>query len=193
MAIYVPFNEGEQAEEYLKRKMDEKEASEVEANKDRRYVKRNPDAWQMQYNEPTGRRSVYAAEQNPTTAHDPKFDKARSIEKHREKYSDVMPKSKTKSEQEIEKSREKEQAAKDYADRAVYSRNDLSAGNYQVGTFGNASYGDSKEDYYEIDGKKIAAKDHVAKFQSAHDAARRHYRRTHKNEACGIFESVDMI
>ena len=193
MAIYVPFNEGQQAEEYLKRKREEKKASEAEADKDRsRYVKRNPNAWQMLYNQPTGPRSVNTADKNPTTAHDPKFDKARSIEKQREKNPDVFPKTKSKPEQEMKKSREKEQAANDYADKVVHSRDDLKAYNNWVGRFGNTSYGDGKDAYYNIDGKKVMAKDHVAKYQSAHDAARRHYRRTHKHE-CGIFESVEMI
>ncbi len=144
--------EGQQAEEYLRKKKEAKEKSdeEIEADEDRGsrrgqyYLDRNGDAQFNNYNK--------------NSDNNPKFKTAREIENHRRMYGDVMPKKKSKSEEEISKVREKEKEEKMYAHN----------------TLGNRTF-KSLDD-----------------MNSAADAARRHYRRTHKNEA-SIFEQIEFI
>ena len=108
-----------------------------------------------------------------STKYDPKHKTAFEIEKHREKYGDVMPKNKTEKEKRLDKDRDRELYSRMYASRMVEKK----ANEYDPRSF-------KREDMEYRFG---------IESQRAHDAARRHYRRTHKHESAGIFESVEFI
>lgn len=152
--------EGRQAEEYLKRKQKEKN-NEIWKDHldDKKYEPYIPGVYDK-----SGRRAQFDTYSDGNTAHkqysadkNPRFNTAREIEKHREKYGDLIPKSKSKSEKELDKAKEKDDNAYKYAEKAT---------------------------------KKLYTNSYD--LNRAADAARRHYRRTHKNEA-SIFEQIEFI
>ena len=168
MAYGIPFNEvdslteGQQAEEYLKKKLDDKKnqaksdkfkyhstmalGSGVRGQGERPYYDDDDDEILNIGGGPTI---------TPTTDRNPRYKTARNIRRYRGTYDDVMPRQ-TKSEKEYSDAIAKEIKERKYA--ASMKRSDRS----------------------DLDN------------QMAMDAARRHYRRTHKNES-SIFESVEIL
>ena len=104
----------------------------------------------------------------------PRFTKTiewnEKFDKLKQKHPDAKAK-KTKVDEAIEKAKEEHKKELEYANKVAskYVDSDASGhypGEYQIGT---------------------------PEYAMAADAARRHYRRHHKNESCGIFESVRFI
>lgn len=181
-------NEGEQAEEYLKKKQDaiDKQKSDDEKRygsnyekydyyDEKRYQSGNKSQnTRIDYN---GNKRDYSNQplyrdksQNNPSDNNPRFDSARDIKEHRKRYPDAVPQSKTKIEKEYDKAKNKDAKAKEYADRV--------ASKYL--TREKKAVGGGK---YDLENPTYA---------KAADAARRHYRRTHKHE-CGIFAEACFI
>ena len=188
MSIYNIYIEGQQAEEYLKRKQEakKKQADEEKAKYGENYEKydyygeknyrpgtRSQDTKidyngnKKDYSEDSGYRRK--SDNNPSY-NNPRFNAARDMEEHRKKYSDVMPSKKTKTEIEYDKAKAKDVAAKEYADRVAHKY--LTREKKAVGG-----------GYYDLENPEYAA---------AADAARKHYRKTHKLES-GIFAECVLI
>ena len=178
MAYGVPFNEintlteGQQADEYVKRKR--QEAIDKTDKFNSRYYKypktgmgKGPRSQGGIYGGDQGMKvsNDYYYTATPTTDNNPRFDSARKLEDDINRYGSSMPNIKTKSERKLDddmnKSKNKELKEREYA----------------------AKFGGEREDGRPS--TDISA-------QAAMDAARRHYRRTHKNES-SIFESVEII
>lgn len=165
--------EGQQAEEYLKRKQEEKYEKEEdeELNKDHKYGRVTGGGTRGQYKSKYNDYDMGVAKNNERKKsfdYNPKFKTAKEIEEHRKKYGDVMPNKLSKSEKDLAKAREKENNSEEYADKTLRNR---------------------FRSYYTTD---KAEKEDRQKMNLAADAARRHYRRTHKNEA-SIFEQIEFI
>ena len=182
--------EGKQAEEYLKRKMKEKEESEKDDGRHgiTKYDNIN-DHTKSYY---PGRRSQiksrysysWGENRKPDIANfdshvenNPKHKTAKDIEKHREIYSSVMPKNKTTSEKKLESDRNKEKKEIEYANKVASHR-------YEYELEGLPT----KKGTHNFDNGPRGSKE----YSIAADAARRHYRRTHKNEST-IFKYADLI
>ncbi len=158
--------EGQQAEEYLKRKQEDNLNKYLKDNHDD-VDKYAPDKYGTDGKK--GRRAQFdfdvykkgTAYKQYSADRNPRFNTAREIENHRREYGDVMPKSKSKSEKELDKAREKDDNANKYAEKVISSKKSLNNGD-------------------------------IHNLNRAADAARRHYRRTHKNEA-SIFEQIEFI
>ena len=86
-----------------------------------------------------------------------------------------MPK-KTKSEKALHDDRLKEVKSRNYATNALANKREI--------------YWNSDDRKERIKGDNLACPD-IYNYQAAHDAARRHYRRTHKNESA--FDGIKMI
>ena len=91
--------EGEQAEKYLQKKLNDKREKEA------REAKRE------------GRRYINSTSYGGGSEWNPAFDKAREIRKHREKYGSVMPKSDTPTEKKLRKAEDKERNAYAYGQK----------------------------------------------------------------------------
>ena len=166
--------EGEQAEEYLKRKKAEKE-KEKEQYSQKYSIKNRGEGKRSSDHDGS---SKYYNSFDVTSEKDPKFNKAREIENHRRSYGDVMPK-KTKSEEELKKARDKEYKSRKYAADVVENKKK------EYFTKSHNAY-----DKYDNKASKIHSND--IDTQIARDAAARHYRRhLSKNESA--FDEIEMI
>ena len=151
-------NEGEQAEEYFKRKQEKLNADKA---KDDKYSVKRASSDRLE----AGSRTAIL---NPdSTYQNPKYDDFRKAKKTHDKYKkefpDAVPKFYHKDEKDYTHDKEKDANARRYADRLL----------------------DNDKNHEFINR-------YSAEYNKAHDAARRHYRRTHRHES-GIFESVSFI
>lgn len=170
--------EGQQAEKYLNKKREK--ASEIAAEKDKFNSRYNSDSGEGQ-----GPRGNHSAEANwpPTARNNPRYNTAREICKHREKYADVMPNVLSRSEKELSSVERKEMVisskARNIIDKDMDRRLYISDYDYPGS--------------YKYDEKKI--KMNSAEYQAAQDAARWHVRRhpdQYKESVC-IFSSINFI
>lgn len=189
--------EGEQAEEYLRKKKEVKNKEKESIENDRhghdfinnygnkgftagprsamrpRHDKESIDDYYKHFS----RRDHTGYYPHRTPSHverDPKYATARGLEEKRTRYSDVMPSRKTPSELELNKAREKEAKEVAYGDKVAKNHIKLDTSDSYGYSHGNAY----KSNY---------------KYAVAADAARRHYRKTHKHEATDIFSSIKFI
>ena len=106
--------EGKQAEEYLERKQKEFDAnmrkySEYDSKYDNNEGERG-----MEYRHRFGYTGMMNGGNTPSVKRNPAYDSGRKIREYRNKYGDVMPKGKTKSEIDLEKAESKEKKANAY-------------------------------------------------------------------------------
>ena len=187
-------NEGEQVEEYLRKKQEK-----IDAEKDedeRRYGKnREVYDWDYQTRYSSGSRTgqlpiwkvrdsekqghEYSEKDKERTDHDPisrnprfkkTMERQERMDELKKKYPDAVPKNtSTKADEDLAKAKDKHERELNYANKLAtkYAKDHKGAypGEYQVGS---------------------------PEYAKAADAARRHYRRTHKNES-RIFESVQFL
>lgn len=173
--------EGKQAEEYLKKKSNTYARKQV--SMDNKYA--TTAGGTHLSNSKYGKRAVdeYGRDKNTlsndvTARHDPKFNTAREIEKHRNAYSHVMP-GKSKSEKALDKARDKEYSMRNYANDLVEKERknrSHSQGNKVTASMLDQDIGDEYDGYSR---------------QIAHDAARRHYRRHVAKEMAELLEAYN--
>lgn len=197
MSFYMNFgaiNEGEQAEAYLKRKQ-ERINSERENDKNRygsvRVTNSDGDkgyqsgsrstqepSWDARNNGNYKNDEDRSKESNKDHDYVKRNPKYSGVEERRnrmaelqKKYPDAMPKNTRNSkDDEYDKAVEKRNKELDYANKVAHKYADKNASAYRPGEY------------------QIATAD----YAKAADAARRHYRRTHKHE-CGIFAETTFI
>ena len=173
--------EGKQAEEYLERKLKEKKANEDKYN--RTHGNSPGFDGRRTANIKSGGFDAPDRTYDKTARNNPRFDAAREIENHREKYNDVMPKQ-TSSEKALNKARDAEKKSREYASKMIKNKST----EYYKKSLDDEAKG-NKEEAHKKYKKSVLLRDYPNEninAQLAHDAARRHYRRTHK-------EAVEML
>lgn len=133
------------------------------AAKDAEYEKAEKEKDRYNY----GNRDSDSARGYPTTRNNPALDNGRETAALRKNNKDIFPKRLTKGEKALNKSEEKEHKAIRYATNLI-----------DKDTSNNEQHGRINPETYD--------------YERAHDAARRHYRRTHK-EAAELVEIAESM